>query len=191
MKKVVRWILRLEQFIDRIWYLPVMGLIAGLDLWIWVVPTDGIVVSSALLKPKKWISVALWIALGSTLGCLSMGLAIQHWGMELIQWVGMDTTSSSWIRATEWMEKFGVWAIFFFAIGPLPVHPGIAIGALGEIPVWELVFAAGLGRSIKYLFLAWLATHAPNTLFKLWGIQKELDEMRVQAMAEKASRKDS
>jgi hypothetical protein len=37
--------------------------------------------------------------------------------------------------------------------------------------IFGLVFA---GRALKYLFIAWLASHAPHILKKLWGVRREL-----------------
>jgi len=48
-------------------------------------------------------------------------------------------------------------------------------------PMFEIFAAAMGGRLIKYLLLAWVSTHAPAVLGKLWGFKSDLEEVGVNA----------
>jgi membrane protein YqaA with SNARE-associated domain len=87
--------------------------------------------------------------------------------------------NSAWTWTQNLMEHWGTWAVFLIALSPLMQHPAVALAALAGMTLSKLFLVVFAGRIIKYLFLAYLATHAPGMLGKLWGLQYELEEVGV------------
>ena len=63
---------------DRPWYVALVGGLAALDLFIMIIPTDGLLVTSVLVRPKRWVSWFLWVSIGSAVGAAALA-AIIHW----------------------------------------------------------------------------------------------------------------
>jgi membrane protein YqaA with SNARE-associated domain len=188
-KRVTRWIVYLERFTDRVWYRPVMALLAGLDMVIIVVPVDGILVTTCMLQPKKWVRTFLWFAAGSALGAVFAAELIHYFGDAAIERIAGDNIGSeTWRKLTVFIENHGPWALALVAVGPIPLQIGVVIAAAAKMPMMPYFAAILIGRLIKYGFLSWVATHAPGFLGKLWGIKGELKDI---AAAEKEVFRDS
>ena len=58
-------------------------------------------------------------------------------------------------RVEGWMNRWGAWVIFVFAVAPyLPVDiTGIVAGTL-RYPMWKFILVCWVGKSIKYVVLA-------------------------------------
>lgn len=66
-------------------------------------------------------------------------------------------------RVKGWMETKGVLAIFLFAAIPNPFFDvgGIVAGVM-RMPAWQFLFAAGLGKSLRFVLLAGLGVLAAS-----------------------------
>lgn len=186
MQKFRDQFIRLQHFVNKWWYAPLLGLLACIDLFVLLIPTDGLMISSVMIRPKKWISIALFTAFGSTLGSLALAFILEKHGLPfLLEWKpGIDQTSF-WIWTDHLMHQWGSWTLFLIALSPLVQHPAIAIGAFAQIPLLEFFIFILAGRILKYFFLSWLASHSPKYLYRLWGIQEELKELDIPSKDEK------
>jgi membrane protein YqaA with SNARE-associated domain len=179
-EKLKRWIAALQKYADRWWYAPAIGLLAAADLFLVVVPTDGLLISAVMLAPRRWIYTAVVVTLGSALGCLLLAHLLQVHGMPLLLSIvpGIEQ-NSAWTWTQDLMGRWGTWAVFLIALSPLMQHPAVALAALAGMTLSKLFLVVFAGRIVKYLFLAYMATHAPGVLGKLWGLQYELEEVGV------------
>jgi membrane protein YqaA with SNARE-associated domain len=172
------WFTTLQKYADRWWYAPVIGLLAAADLFLVVIPTDGLLIGAVMLSPRRWIYSALMVSLGSALGCVALAHLIQVHGMPfLLSIVPGIQANSTWTWTNELMDKWGTWAVFLVALSPMMQHPAIALAALAGMPLANIAGFAFAGRILKYLMLAYLGTHAPGVLGKFWGLQHELEEV--------------
>lgn len=186
MSKLVRsWIRRLQKYARRWWYAPVVSLLAGLDAFVIVVPTDGLLVSAVMLAPRRWIYTAIVVTLGSTLGAVGLAALLEEHGLPLLLSIkpGLDQ-GALWIWTDQMMDRWGAWALFGVALSPIMQHPAVALAAMAGMPIWEIFGCVFLGRAIKYLVLAYISTHAPRLLGRLWGIQHDLKEVGMKPPAE-------
>ena len=83
-KKIRGTIQVLQKFVDRIWYPPFIGLLAILDNFVMIIPNDGILISSSMLMPRRWFTLALCVAIGSTLGSVLLATFVETRGLEWI-----------------------------------------------------------------------------------------------------------
>lgn len=172
----LRTIRKLEKFVDRWWYTPLIALLAAADIFILVVPTDALLISAVMMRPKKWISRFIWVSFGSALGAWAMGLAIDALGTEpLHRFIGGAIGSDSWKNTAQYVHDHGALSVAFFSAGPFPLQPGVVLAALAGIPPLDLFLWAWVGRALKYGVFAWIASHAPKLLKKLKK-QKGLDD---------------
>lgn len=170
----------LQKFTDRFWYPQIVGLLALLDAFILIVPTDGLLISSVLLKPKKWIYLSICVTIGSTIGALMLFYIVEKHGLPLILdfYPGINK-GSIWNWSEIFFQKYGLLLVFFIAATPLLQHPTIILASLAHAPFFPMFVAVLAGRIIKYFIMAYLSSHSPRLLSKLWGVQAELDEVGI------------
>lgn len=171
----------LQTFIDRVWYGPLIGVLALIDNIILVIPNDGILVSSSMLVPKKWLRFAVFISVGSTIGAVVLAALIEWYGVPFLQIYFPDIVSSRSFQVTEsFFQDYGLWVVFFVALMPLIQQPAVVLAALAETPLWKLAIVVFIGRIVKFLIMSWVASHAPNYLAKMWGLSGELEDVGLQ-----------
>jgi membrane protein YqaA with SNARE-associated domain len=170
----------LKDFISRPWYGPLLGFLALLDNFIIVVPTDGLLISSSLLRPKKWMLFAVFIAIGSTLGAAGLAYLVQTLGMPWLEnHFPTVQQSTTWQITETFFDKYGLIVVFVIAISPLFQQPSVILASIAGSPLWTIVFFVFVGRLLKFLFMGYIASHAPRLLSRLWGIQGDLAEAGV------------
>ena len=179
-KRIQKWIQLLQVYANRWWYPPLIALLAFADLFLVVIPTDGLLISAAMLSPRRWIYCALIVSLGSSLGATALAHLISEHGLHLLQSIspGIDHTAA-WTWTAGMMDRWGPVGLFLIALSPIMQHPAIALAALAGIGTNKIFLLVLAGRVPKYLFLAWIATHAPGLLKRLWGISDELEEVGI------------
>ncbi len=178
--KISEYVAVLQRFVDRLWYPPLLGLLAAADNFIVVIPNDGLLISSSMLRPRRWLSLAIWIAIGSTLGAFLLAVLIEAhgmpWVLELIP--GLDS-SSAWVWTERFFDNYGLIVVFLIAATPLPQQPAVILATISSIPLWQIVVVVFIGRLIKFLVMAYISTHAPRLITRIWGIRGELEEVGI------------
>lgn len=171
---------RLQKFVDRVWYPPFIGLLAALDNLVIIIPNDGILISSSMLIPKRWFVLAASVAVGSTLGALVLAMAVDIHGLSLIQRFFPDLTeTATWNMTLAFFEKYGLLLVFAVAVTPLAQQPAVILAGLSDTSISTLAVVILSGRLLKYIIMAYIASHTPRLLKKLWGVKGELEEVGV------------
>lgn len=171
---------RLQGFVDRLWYPPFIAFLAAIDNFILIIPTDGILISSSMLTPRRWFFLALNVAVGSTLGAVALGGLVEHRGLPWILEIypGLDK-GASWLWAVEFFDRYGMAFVFFVAISPLVQQPAVIMASLANTPLLDLAVVIFVGRVLKFLLMAYLGSHAPRVLGRLWGLKGELEDVGI------------
>ncbi len=181
------WIKRLQSFADRPWYFPVLGILAGLDLFILVVPTDALLVSSVILQPRRWVSAFVWIGLGAAVGALVLAGVVQWEGPHAMQiWFPESFNSSSWQMVQGFIDRWGLVALFLLAASPLVQFPAVAVAALSGMALTKIFLVCLLGRSLKAAVISYLASHAPALLMRLPFLKEELAFLELETRKKKS-----
>lgn len=176
-QRIRSWISILQKHVQSWWYPPFIGILAALDSVVVVIPTDGLLVSASMLNPKRWVYIAIVLTFGSALGALFLGYLLELHGLPLLlKWYPEIAQSKTWMVTDQLMDRWGTLALFAVALSPFMQQPAVILAALAGMPLMQLFGIVFVGRLIKYLALAWISTHAPGMLSKLWGIQGELED---------------
>jgi membrane protein YqaA with SNARE-associated domain len=179
-RKLIVWIQWLQKYVERPWYNPVISFLAWLDIFILIIPTDGLVVSSVLLCPRRWVGAFLWVSIGSTFGTLCLCLLVQwdaDWVMHSFLPFAFDT--SLWGSTDAFLKSYGLIALALIAFTPLPQMPAAVMAALAHVPLWEITLSVFAGRVIKYALYAWAASHAPRYVLNIPFIKSELEQLHA------------
>ena len=179
-KTISDYVKRIQRFTDRLWYPPFLGFLAALDNFVIVIPNDGILISSSMLIPKRWVMLALSVTVGSTIGALALAALVEFQGLPWILEIypGINE-SQTWVLASEFFEKYGLLLVFLVSVTPVAQQPAVILASLANTPFFELAAVIFSGRLIKFLIMAYVGSHAPRLLTKMWGIKNELKDAGV------------
>ncbi|MBL7666273.1 MAG: hypothetical protein JNM93_14145 [Bacteriovoracaceae bacterium] len=174
-QKMTVFFQNMSRFAQRAWYQPLVGLLAGLDNFIVIVPTDGLVISSGMLTPKRWPYLAFWTAFGSSAGVAVLAYLVQLKGLPWILdlFPGIDQTKT-WTYTAEYFKIYGLYVVFFIAATPMLQQPAVIIAVLVNTPLYKLIPVLFCGRLIKYIIMSYIAAKAPHYLSKMWGLKSDM-----------------
>jgi membrane protein YqaA with SNARE-associated domain len=150
------------QELERYGYAAVflVGLVSNATL---ILPVPGLAVSSVMGGVfNPWI-VGIVGGVGQALGELTGYMA----GYSGQTWIG---ESSIYNRLTQWMQRYGVLAIFALAIVPNPIFDlgGMIAGAL-RLPLWKFLASCTAGKVVKNIIFALAGYYGVEVVFKLFG----------------------
>lgn len=174
-----RWIGVAIHQVQKFWFPPLLGLLAGLDNFLFVIPTDGLLIAAVIAAPKRALAMVLWCAAGSVGGAYAFAEAVYQFGPQVLDWVLGDSlqTSSAWKWSQEWFSQYGTWAVFGIAALPLIHHPILSMAILAKVPSQSIAGAMLAGRLLKYSLMAIVAVRAPELLKKIKPIRDEMKEV--------------
>ena len=171
---------KIQRHTRKKWFSPFIGLLAALDNFILIIPTDGLLISSTMLIPKKWLSFAISVTIGSLIGAMGIAYLVELHGLPWLLnfYPDLDQTKS-WIWSQQFFENYGLLCVFVVSLTPLMQHPAIVLAVLVNTPMYKLALVIFGGRAVKYLFFAYIASHSPKYLKKIWGIKGEMEEVDI------------
>lgn len=179
-EKIQKYVTNLEKFADRAWYPPLIGFLAALDSLVMIIPTDGILIASTMIIPRRWPIHAICVTIGSTLGALILSALVEYEGLPFIlKYYPSIIETSTWAWTEQVFEKYGLLLVFAIGASPLMQHPVVILAGLADTPLLPLAAAIFTGRAIKYAVMAYLASHSPKMLKKIWGLQTELKDAGI------------
>lgn len=181
---------RLQLYADRWWYAPLIGALAFADLFIIIVPTDGLLVTASMMQPRRWVRNFICVTLGSSLGAIALALLVREHGLPFLLSLAPDLPEHwMWGWSEKFLSNYGAWAVGLISLSPLIQHPAVALAALSTMPIAHIALAVLIGRFFKYLIFSWIASHSPHLIRRLWGIRGELDKVHAEEKLDKKSQK--
>ncbi|HSB94896.1 MAG TPA: hypothetical protein VLC91_00495, partial [Spongiibacteraceae bacterium] len=181
MRKLLDRFQQLDKFVCRWWYGPFLFLAAGIDHYVIFIPTVGLMASSVFLTPKRWLSIALWTACGSWLGAWLLGVAAQHLGLSFIEtYFPRLLQTPMWGWAHGFFSDYGAWVVFVAGLAPFPQQPPVVIAAIAGTPLVTIGAVLLIANVMKFGFISYLASHAPQKLNRIGEVREELHKLHVE-----------
>lgn len=181
MRNLLERLKRLERFVCCWWYGPMLFLAAGIDHYVIFIPTIGLMVSSVFLTPKRWLSIGLWTATGSWLGAWLLGVIAQYLGFSVIESYFPDLLHTPfWNWTHQFFSEHGAWVVFFAGLTPVPQQPPVIIAAIAGTPLVKIGIVLLVAKIMKFGFLSYLASHAPQKLNRFTEVRHELDKLHIE-----------
>lgn len=161
--RLQRTLMSLQKHADSPWF---VWWVAGTSLLLTLVagPPFGLVLSSAvLLRPQKWLSIALLSAVAATIGSVILLEVFHHLGWHYISANFPEFEGSDFYQMVKgWLAQYGVWTLFLVTIIPMPQTPALALCALVEPAILPAAFAILLGKGIRYSIYAGITAWMPG-----------------------------
>jgi membrane protein YqaA with SNARE-associated domain len=164
---------------NRPWYLPIVCALAFIDLFVLFIPTEGMIVTTSVMRPRRWLPTSIAVTLSSTLGALTMAYLTRIYGEQFVGWIAGNELlqSSIWAKTETWIAQYGFWGIWFIALGPLPQQPAILISALAHMDPNSIALAVFLGRLPKYVGFSYLATKGEQWIREEFAEHESLNHL--------------
>lgn len=160
-----RLVASIERYTDHPFYPVLLGVLAGVDLFVVVIPTDVLLVSYVALHPKRWWTTAIATALGSALGAVVLALFIQKHGVAILDSVVPGMMTTHWfVEVNRLMKHYGAITVFLVSLSPFIQHPAVVLAALAPVSIFAIFGYSLAARVIKYLLWAWFAKGAPGRI---------------------------
>jgi len=130
-----------------------------------------VLASATLILPAPGLALAF--GAGASLHPVLVGLAVGTGSAfgELTGYLagfsgrGVIEDRALYTRVQGWMSRFGLWVIFILGLIPNPLFDiaGITAGVM-RIPVWKFLAAAGAGKVIKAMLVAYAGAGTMSVL---------------------------
>lgn len=155
----------LLRYVDRPWYTYFVGFLTFINNFVFLLPSDGFLVSAVLVRPRSWLRAAVVASTGSALGGLALA-ALLEWNPEYVMRELLPSLyqSQAWSQIEPYVNRYGAWAVGAVAALPFPQVPAVVVAALAGVPLHEIFLGCWLGRLVKWILLAWLASHTPSVV---------------------------
>ena len=126
-------------------------------------PFAVVLVPAVLLAPQRWLVLGLFCGLASGCGAAVLVEIFHHLGWAFIAERYPDLVRlESWQWASDWLQHYGLVALLIIAASPMPQTPALLLYSLINPPMLGVLVAIGIGKTIKYGFLAWLTARYPG-----------------------------
>ena len=144
------------------YYPLVVAAIAFVSTATFTFPFVIVLIPAVLICPKRWLVLGLLCGLASGIGASVLVEIFQYLGQELIiaRYPELVETGS-WRLAAEWLHAYGLVAIAVIAGSPMPQTPALFFYSLADPSATGILIAVGFGKTVKFVFLAWLTARYP------------------------------
>ena len=168
----------------RSWWFPwVAAFGTGLNLFTLVLTAATVVLflAAVLARKERWVSTAFANAVGAVVGSAALLYLLREQGETLMETAFPTVLASpAWAKAYGLLEAYGAFGMFLISCLPIFLHPVIVFGVISGMSNVGILAIILVGRTVKYLVMAWVTANAPSAL-RFFGVKADL-----LAFAEKA-----
>ena len=186
---ILSFVIQMLGFASRSWFPWVAALGTALNLFtlVFTAATVVLFLAAVLARPKNWAYAAVANSLGATLGSAALLALVGSQGEGLIETNFPSVVASpAWSKMMFFMSKYGIVGMIGVSALPLILHPIIAFGLVTGMSSLQILLIIFIGRTIKYLVMAKVATSAPAAL-RFFGIKSSLVSLARDGVADKRS----
>jgi membrane protein YqaA with SNARE-associated domain len=170
MKKphISNWLRRILTFsAGHRYYTVVVALIAFVSTATFAFPFVIVLIPAVLIAPRRWLLLGLLSGMASGVGAAVLVELFNHLGRELvISRFPELVQSESWQLCSNWLQMYGLFALMLIAGSPIPQTPALLFYSLVSPSILGVLVAVGVGKTVKYVFLAWATYRYPARLFE-------------------------
>jgi membrane protein YqaA with SNARE-associated domain len=125
-------------------------------------PFVAVLVPAVLLAPRRWCALGLLSGIASGCGAAVLVEIFQYLGEAFVVAHYPELVhSEAWRLVSDWLQQWGLVAMLIIAGSPLPQTPALLFCALADVSTLGILVAVGVGKTTKYLTLAWATARYP------------------------------
>lgn len=163
--RTARIIASLERKADRPWFLPTVAAFPLADFLLPFLPNQLLLAALSLLHPARWTHFALLFAGATGLATLLVAIAIQTFGLPLVEGLlGGLPDGSAAADVRDAIAHHGMAALFALSLFPSTPRTAVIVCALAGLPPPALAAAVASGRLAPTTMIALAGARAPGLL---------------------------
>lgn len=157
------WIRRvLDLSAGHRYYPLVVALIAFISTATFAFPFSIVLIPAVLIAPRRWLMLGLLSGIASGMGGAVLIEVFHYLGKELvISRYPELVDNENWQLVSDWLQNYGLAALAVIAGSPMPQSPAIFMYSFANPSVPGVLVAIAIGKTVKYVFLAWLTARYP------------------------------
>ncbi len=122
-----------------------------------------VLIPAVLLSPRRWLLLGLLCGIASGTGGALLVEVFHCLGKELVISRYPDLLDmEKWRLANQWLQSYGLIALAVIALSPMPQTPVLFLYSLANPSGIGVLIAIGVGKTVKYVILAWLTARYPT-----------------------------
>ena len=144
------------------YYPLVVALIAFVATLTFSFPFVVVLIPAVLIAPRRWLLLGVVSGVGSGVAGALLVELFSYFGREVVVARFPELVAhESWQLAAGWLDEYGLLALALVAGSPMPQTPVIFFYALADPSPFGALAAVGVGKTVKYVVLAWLSARYP------------------------------
>lgn len=173
--RIPHWVRKLlDRSVGHRYYPVVVALIAFASTASFSFPFVIVLIPAVLLAPRRWLLLGVLTGIASGIGGAVLVELFQYMGRELVlERYPQLVDNAHWQSASAWLHAYGLFALAIIAGSPIPQTPAIFVYSLAEPSTIGVLVAIGIGKTVKYVFLAWITARYPSRFI---GYRRAFDE---------------
>jgi membrane protein YqaA with SNARE-associated domain len=137
----------------------------GLACSISASPVIPIIVTDAMISPRRWHTISVSIALGCSFGAVVLVMLFHYLGWSLVdQFFPEFWHHPAWQNMQDWIVSYKEIGLAAISASPLPEMPALIVLGLAKPDIIVVFIAVLIGKLFKYGLISWLASHFPDKL---------------------------
>lgn len=166
--RIPLWVRRLlDRSVGHRYYPAVVALIAFASTASFSFPFVIVLIPAVLLAPRRWLLLGLLTGIASGIGGAVLVEVFQYMGKELVlARYPQLVDNAHWQSASTWLHAYGLFALAVIAGSPIPQTPAIFVYSLAQPSTVGVLVAIGIGKTVKYVFLAWVTARYPSRFIR-------------------------
>jgi len=178
--RTARVVAALDRGADRPWSLPAVAVFPLSDYVFPFMPNQVLLVTLAVLRPRRWWAYALVFVLATGLGACLSALAIQAVGPWLLDaFVGDVDGQGTAADVLTFVERHGLWGLALLALLPWPPRTAVLICGMAGLPPLGIGLAVAAGRVVPAGGYALVGSRAPQVLRRIRVVDRVLGEVEA------------
>lgn len=117
-------------------------------------PIEILQIPMTLLNPSSWYLYVINICLSSLIGIVvgyELGL---KFGYKLLRFIGVKEKNIE--KARDWLNKYDILAISFFAFTPFPFTVGIIVCGIMKLNRWKYYVTCTIARFARFIMVGYI-----------------------------------
>lgn len=126
-------------------------------------PATFVIMSAVLLAPGRWKAIVVQSSFTSAIAATILFVMFEQLGWDQLQAMFPQMQSAAtWVRIVDWVQDWGIPALFVVAAMPVPQSPALVFLSVGGHGGGEVMLAIFGGKLIKYGVVAWATATFPG-----------------------------
>lgn len=152
---------KLAPLAHKAWFPAIAAVVAFVATLSMTIPTAPLLTALVMLEPRRWLRIALWAVLGTSIAAALLVHVLGHFGGQFIAIKLPELAASAhWQHLLDWVSSHGWWSLAVAAALPIADTPVLILAAILGMPGLTVFLSMAAGKGLKYGLVSALTAKA-------------------------------